>query len=126
MFGAIPATVLLIVAMDFTIASVEITSPYLKEKSVLIVVVILAAAGTVGLWRTAIQADYLNWLNSLLLLAGLLAMSPIVVVGIIEDPQWFFPSEFSKDSLELLLVMGPTLVAILYLCSGFMRTIRRR
>lgn len=116
LFGAVPATMLLMLA--FSLPGLRRADP------VAFGLLIFAALGTLGLWRVTWQGQFSNRLNVGFLLFGLLAISPIVLYGLEEDPMWFVPRGFTKDSFEALLVLGPCVTAVAYLVAMGLRRFR--
>ena len=121
--GALPASALLIFVYGFLgqgLFGYLAKLPNLEQDDVLALafatgLIVFATLGTIGLWRVAIQKEYSGRLNAGLLIAGLIAMSPVILLGLENGPMWFIPLATSKESREALILLGPLYTAIAYL-----------
>ena len=121
--GALPATALLFFVYGILgqgLFGYLAKEPDLQRDDVLAIVmatglIVFATLGTIGLWRVAIQKEYSNRWNASLLVAGLIAMSPVILLAIEQGPMWFIPLGTDKDSREALILLGPLYTAIVYL-----------
>ncbi len=121
--GALPASALLIFVYGFLgqgLVGYLMKLPDLQQDDVLAIafatgLIVLSSLGTIGLWRVAIQKEYFSRLNAGLLIAGMLAMSPVILIALVEDPMWFIPLGASRDSLQALIMLGPIYTGVAYL-----------
>ncbi len=131
--GALPASALLVFVYGFlgqglfgNLAKI----PDLQQDDVLAMLfaaglIVFSTAGTIGLWRVAFQKEYSSRLNAGLLVAGLIAMSPVILLAFEQGLMWFIPLGTDRESREALIILGPLYTGIAYLVAMARRRFRQ-
>jgi hypothetical protein len=101
-FAAIPASMTLpILAIGTLLSFDHIENGNIIGGVVLVIVCIMSLLGIIGLWMVCIQNNYKSLLNMILIGCGTLVAGTLFVGGLFVNVEWYLPTTFGKDTLEL-------------------------